>query len=177
MSAGSEALSFSFLVIVLTCLVIIPTYLFIVGIKLYKANKRNDEQTVERYSHIFEDKRFNNPLAIQYVVVFLLRRFALISLLVFARGQSTIQVIGYLILSFLMLVYIKKVGPFKDPQYNRVELFNEKCVFISGCLIFLQTDAFGNSLEFRYRIGWFQIGTTLLVVVVGVVLMTRANIH
>ena len=137
LTAGSEAFSFSLMVYISLCLVVLPIYLFIVGRKLHKAFKEKDEEMLERYSPIFEGKRFSDPWAIQYVVVFLLRRYSLISLIVFERYLTTVQVLGYLTLSTLMLAYILHARPYDTPLYNKVELFNETCVYITGWFIFL----------------------------------------
>lgn len=107
----------------------------------------------------------------------MLRRYFLISLIVFERYLTTVQVLGYLTLSTLMLAYILHARPYKKPLYNKVELFNETCVYITGWFILLQTETFGFSAETRYDIGWGQIGIAFAVIVLGVVLMIGAHIY
>ena len=168
---GSEAFSSSLMTFTGMCLIIAPIYLFIIGRKLHKAFKEGDTETVEKYSPIFDGKRFSDPHAIQYTVVFLLRRYFLIWMIVFVQHLTVIQVLGFLYSSTLMLAYVLHAKPYETPQFNRVELFNEFCVYLSGWLMLLQTDVFDFSLETRYQIGWSHIGLAMLVILVSVVIM------
>ena len=56
----SSALAF----ILSAALIIAPIYIFIAGINLYKAKKRNDRETVKRLLPFFGDKKLRSIFAI-----------------------------------------------------------------------------------------------------------------
>ena len=77
----STGLTFFFTLV----LAIIPIWTLIVGFKFHRAQKQKDEKTVEKYLPLFEGKRLNSLLALQYPTIFLIRRYAMIALIFMAK--------------------------------------------------------------------------------------------
>jgi hypothetical protein len=72
--------------------------------------------------------------------------------------------IAFLVLSWLNLAYLIGHKPFVSTLTNRVELFNEACVYAS----LLSTTTLTNpavDLDFRNDIGWILIGIAVLNIV------------
>ena len=121
---------------------------------MYYAKKKRKTKVVKKLLPIFEGKRLNKRLAIQYSTFFFLRRYMMMFLFVFFPEMTMTQININLLLTLLMLLFIIDVYPFEEMKMNKQEMFNEICVLISGYVMLLYTEFVGD-LETRYTIGWF----------------------
>lgn len=71
---------------------------------------------------------------------FILRRLILILSAVFLSDYPSLQVMLYMALSNLNIIYLLLWRPYAEPLTQRLELFNELCVSLSGLLFLAFTD-------------------------------------
>lgn len=107
--------------------------------------------------------------------LFLLRRllFCLTALLL--PAAPLLQLLSLNLSSLLLLCYILSVRPFTVPSLNRLEAFNEACIYMCSvpCLMFTEIGE-GGVLE--YQIGWAVIGVVTLNIVVNIIVLAAENV-
>lgn len=79
-----------------------------------------------------------------YYPLFMLRRLALIFIALFVVDYSGLQIIAFVIISQLWMVYISAAKPFWDWNANAFEIFSELCLYLAGmhAMVFLLTNEF-----------------------------------
>ena len=152
-SNGSEILSSLLAFFFMVMLVLAPIYSMVAGIRLYRAKKRGDEETVEKYEAIFEGKRMESSGAIQYSTLFFARRYALMAAIVFSPDSRNTHIFMMVLFTVFVLGFIKHVRPFEDNGMNKQEFYNELTVLFANYMLFLFTE-FVPMQEDRYMIGW-----------------------
>ena len=93
-------------------LILTPFYTIIAGYKLYKAKKNRDRKRVKALKPIFEDKNLKSFMAIQYSSIFILRRYALLFLIIFFPDARNAFINFSTINTLLMCCYIAHFKPF-----------------------------------------------------------------
>jgi hypothetical protein len=71
------------------------------------------------------------------------------------------QVMIFVLLSSLSIMYLIYFKPYEDPFTNKNEIFNEACVLLSSYQLFIFTD-YVTSLEVKKITGYLMIATILL---------------
>ena len=71
-------------------LIFAPIYIFVAGNRLYKAKKEEKNEVVAKYEALFDGKRVENWLSIQYITIFFLRRYMIMSTIVIWPGARNI---------------------------------------------------------------------------------------
>ena len=79
-----------------------------------------------------------------YYPLFMFRRLALIFIALFVVDYSGLQIIAFVIISQLWMVYISAAQPFWDWNANAFEIFSELSLYLAGmhAMIFLLTNEF-----------------------------------
>jgi hypothetical protein len=75
-----------------------------------------------------------------------------------------------------VIIYVALVKPFELPLLNHMEIFNEYCILLAACHLFLFTD-FVDSPEMQYDIGYSIIGVTILNIIVNMLVMFWATLR
>jgi len=117
-SSVSEVLSSSLVFFFGICLIFVPIYQFVVGILFYKAIKNNNEARIKKFEELFEGKRTSSMFALQYNVIFLMRRYSLIFMLILYPNNALTQIFGTMYLSVFTLAYLAHARPFIEPKMN-----------------------------------------------------------
>ena len=99
-------------------LIFVPIYQFVVGILYYKALKKNNEARIQKYEELFEGKRTSSIFALQYNVIFLMRRYSLIFMLILYPNNALTQIFGTMYLSVITIGYLAHARPFVEPKMN-----------------------------------------------------------
>lgn len=73
-------------------------------------------------------------------------------------------------------MYLIYFNPFEDVKMNRIEIFNESTILLSGYHLIFFTDFLPN-VEFQYMAGYSMIAVTLLNVVVNTSIMMVETFH
>jgi hypothetical protein len=81
--------------------------------------------------------------ALAFHLIFLLRRICLVATIFLLEFGGGLQVVTFMLLSLLSIVYIGWVRPYKNENTNRLEIFNEETIFIAGFLVLLMNSAQG----------------------------------
>jgi hypothetical protein len=76
--------------------------------------------------------------------------------------------------SLAVIIYTAYVRPFELPLMNNMEVFNEACILVASCHLFVFT-AFVDSPEVQYKLGWTLIGVSVLNMAVNIAIMVKAS--
>ena len=82
----------------------------------------------------------------------------------------------YQFLSLLSTMYLISVKPFKEPTFNKLEIFNELCVSTFGYLLFMLTD-FVESPPIQEFAGYAMISVIVLNFLVNIGVIARGMIQ
>ena len=104
------------------------------------------------------------------------RRFAIVIVLIISRNYAVWQLFAFIILSCMNLAYLMKQKPFVYTLANRVEIFNEVCVYTSLLFTTTLTNAAVN-MKFRNNCGQCLVGIAVLNIVgnIAVVAFTTST--
>jgi len=105
-----------------------------------------------------------------YPTSFLTRRFLYCLTAVLLQHRPLAQIILIGLQSLYMLVILTKYRPFDDPNFNRLQVFNEACIFVAICHLYWFTD-YVVDYETRFLIGWSLIALVLVCILVNSGLM------
>lgn len=116
--------------------------------------------------------------ALNFYFVFLIRRIILVTAIFALSEYAMMQFMVILYSSMAYLIYVGWVRPFKNDWNNRLEIFNEECVFICAftCLLINSTRGL-MSPRHRENMGWFFICTVFFNIVTNLVFITAQIVN
>ena len=109
-------------------------------------------------------------MALIYNAFFLWRRLLFAIIIVLLKERPSLRIVLFFYQSIGLLIYVVLVKPFEDPQQNKIEIFNELCILLSGYHLIAFTDFIPQGQAYDEVRGWFgysMIGITALNVVVN----------
>ena len=119
---------------------------------------------------LFSSFRIEQKGAYFFDILFMIRRFQLILILIFLVDDSPyLQIWCYLLLSLLQLTYVISVQPFEAGMLNLGEIVNESCVTLTAYHLFWFTD-YVSVLESEKVFGWSLISLIVLCVTFNIVI-------
>ena len=110
--------------------------------------------------------RVKNTLAQQVSLIFILRRVAMILVLVIYTDSNYSQIVCLNKFSVILLAYTLHAQPYKEANFNTQEAINETLVLMTSYSLFMHTEII--SRESRYSYGWVTIFIIGLNVVINV---------
>ena len=93
--------------------------------------------------------------------IFVIRRLLLVLTAYMLESHPAFQLMIFILLSSLSIMYLIYFKPYEDPFTNKNEIFNEACVLLSSYQLFIFTD-YVSSLEIKNITGYLMIATILL---------------
>ena len=176
-STFSEILSTCLTFFFTLVLAVIPIWSLIVGCIFHRAQKLKDEKTVKKYLPLFEGKRLNSLLALQYPTIFIVRRYVMIAL-IFISKDLIVQLVTNSQLALLSTCYILYAQPFTESNLNKQEIVNELTILgIAYTLYVYALIVKEDQLKFSYEIGWFHIGVMGTNWIINLIFMVSASIY
>ena len=154
---------------------LIGPIVLIVPIYLIRAKKRYQEEIFVRketkfYADFFPNLRPEEPMALYYSTVFLMRRLLIISVAVLSGDETLIQLYSQIILSLLHCSFVFAAQPFDTPLKNKLENFNETMVIISSYHMLFYT-AFIPEKYLKEDLGKSNMGCLGIIFLVNLTLM------
>lgn len=119
--------------------------------KVYK-----EPEAAKKYSLIFENLKLKSIAALSQHIVFLTRRFLIITLVTACTMSLISQTLGYLMLTVVNFGYVLSVKPFDTSLLNISEVMNETIVFLASYHLLCFTD-FVDSVDRENDVGWSLI--------------------
>jgi hypothetical protein len=157
----------------LTSLIIIT--LDIVGFPLFcclflhlRRDSLENPDTLRHYEALYLNLDTSRRHTILMPFFFLLRRMAIAISYIFLASYPVIQIFVHFLCSFMLVIYLFKVMPYKERLLNIMELINEGSQVISCYFMLLFTDYLGQDQQLmRYKIGWFYTYLVLIVILLN----------
>jgi hypothetical protein len=106
---------------------------------------------------MYQNLLTNNRVTVQYNFLFLMRRVIFAVSAIFLTDYPLFQLYLLFAQSFLVMIFVIKLRPFDQPLLNRLEIFNEICIYAETCLTILFTDLNIEGMESNYNIAWIVI--------------------
>ncbi|TNV87401.1 hypothetical protein FGO68_gene9307 [Halteria grandinella] len=156
---------------VLTILIAYYMYLFPILVFQYLIRyqgKLNTKHYKEKYGSLYDNvDPQKNSLAPLASVIFLVRRMILAATLVFYEDYPSFQLIVWVCVSFLMLVYHTIARPYRDSVYGFFEIFNDASVLLIS-YVMTQVAQYETS-EMRDTLGTLLITLVMITMVLNLV--------
>ena len=88
-----------------------------------------------------------------YILLFGARRILLSYIAVYWQNIAGIQLVCLMYFNLACLIYVVQFRPFKLRTMNRMEAFNESCIYLNSILLSTFSEYYENP-DFKYKIGW-----------------------
>jgi len=95
-------------------------------------------------------------LSILSRLLFATRRILLSFIAVYMQKVAGMQVVILMYFNLLSMIYLAQVQPFKDKAVNKIEAYNESCIYLNSILLSTFSDYY-EDVEMKHKIGWFFI--------------------
>ena len=103
-------------------------------------------------------------------ILFMLRRYLYILCLVFLPSSPYMQTLAPQILSMMLLVYLIECQPYETSTDNRVEVFNEACIYLLFATLHALHHSKNMLTQFNHGIGvWMMVIVCLNMTINGLV--------
>lgn len=122
--------------------------------------KIEDPENVSRYGSFYEGLKTKRLINLMCNFFFMMRRLLLILIAVMLSEHPAFQVMAFISLSELTIIYIIYYKPYEDRKTNNNEIFNESCILATSYTLFIFTD-YVNDFAFREIMGYCIIGCIL----------------
>eukprot|EP00347_Sterkiella_histriomuscorum_P002312 403368643 len=129
-----------FIAFILTALVIVSPLFIIILMIGFKDKKTKEQRVMQKYKVIFEGLNLNSILAKSYNLIYISRRVIFCLSILFLGDTPAIQIQLAIGSSFIHLLYIAVIQPFKSKSQNKIEIINETFVLIIFSLISVFSD-------------------------------------
>jgi hypothetical protein len=144
---------------------------------LLRRRKRVDKRLFRaRFGTLIEGLKTEQKMHILFNFFFTLRRVLLIVSTVFLSEHQAFQVMSYIFLCQLNVMYLIHYKPYEDLSTNYNEIFNELCVLSVGYQLFIFTD-FVDSIPIKEKVGLGLITSILVNFGVNLLLQLFASLR
>lgn len=119
-----------------------------------------DKDYIARFGSLFEGLKIERPIHLLCTFFFVTRRLLLVFIAIQLDNLPAFQVMSFILLSELSIMYLIYFKPYEDPFTNNNEIFNEACVLLCSYQLFVFTDYVSDASVKKYT-GYLMIGTIL----------------
>ena len=107
-----------------------------------------------KFGKMFTGMKHRSLLSLNFNTLFLIRRYFMISILLYMKTPQ-LQIVAQLLSSSAFVLYTMESNPFTESKMNILEALNEFIIIGLAYPLFFYTDYCTNDL--RYQIGWSTI--------------------
>jgi hypothetical protein len=113
-------------------------FIIIFFVRKYHLLIKNKDPKLDPINSFFANLSTVSPAALYYTAIFMLRRLIFAFNAIFMNSLPIFQVHILFGTSLAMIVYLIHFKPFDMPLLNRLEIFNELCLYMMSypCLLF-----------------------------------------
>ena len=121
----------------LTCFTLIIYTLFsgFMIIADHRYNKLPEENMRRKYKILIDGSRRGGLAPKLHNISYMIRRFIVVSVIIFMQGHPDFQIVVLLETSFLNLCYLVTVKPYENKRQNSIDIFNEALLFFSYIIV------------------------------------------
>ena len=87
------------------------------------------------------------------------------------------QIYALFFQSMIVMTFLLAYQPFSEPKLNRLEFFNEACIYLVSCCALSFTDLGNSSQMSRYDNGWVVIFTVFANIIINLYVMLETNVR
>ena len=153
---------------------IIPLYLVYAKIQYFRDSQANVKESW--YRDLFSDLDPKNSSGLFYSSIFLLRRFAVVSLIMNFSANFNVQNFGHIFLSLAQLCFVARTLPFELRTRNRQETMNEIAVTMSAYNLLYFTP-WCHDIALQKRLGNLFLGFIAITVAFNLIYVTAVIIR
>ena len=146
------------------------------GFFLFKHKEIDKPKLVRTYGAFYDGLKTSRLIYLMCNFYFTSRRFLLVTTIVLFNKHPALQVMLFIFLSKLNIIYIIQFRPFIDSTTNLVEIFNECCILLSSYPLFVFTD-YVSDKQVREIAGYLMIGIILLNFLVNLLIQGIIGLH
>jgi hypothetical protein len=176
-----------FIGVTLAILCTLMPFILIFFIRKYHSLIKTKDPKLDPINTIFANLSTSSPATLYYTAFFMLRRLLFTLSIIFMNYIPMLQIFFLFVSSLATIIYLIYVKPFDSPLLNRLEIFNELCLYLMSypCLFFtdISIEDVSGSLtspsltHFKYNMGWLVIGVVLLNIGVNMFIMFAITIR
>lgn len=171
---NSDKISSAFAIVTLVVVLIFP--FFVWALLWSKFSILNQEKAVNVFGSTYQELRTDSKPALLYNVIYMLRRLYIAVIATMFKDYSFFQVQAIVFHSLSVIIYTAWVRPFELPLMNTMEVFNEVCILLASCHLFVFT-AFVDEPEVQYKLGWSLIAVSVINMLVNIGVMVKASLR
>jgi hypothetical protein len=160
-------------------------FIIIFFIRKYHAILQSKDPNLDSINTIFANLSTTSYATLNYTTFFLLRRLLFAISIIFMNYIPMLQIFTLFVSSVATIIYLISYKPFDTPLLNRLEIFNELCLYLMSypCMLFTDVsfeDAAGapfSSAYFKYNMGWIVVCGVLLNISVNMIIMLAMTVQ
>jgi len=122
----------------------------------FNRNRMQDISLQQRFGAFYEGLKLRSFIHLLCTFMFTVRRLILVAATVLLSGYPAFQVMIFIFLSELNLIYIVHCAPYEGKWTNINEAFNECCILLSSYTLIVFTDHM-DSMQYRDFTGFLII--------------------
>jgi hypothetical protein len=143
----SDKLSSAFAIVTLVVVLVFP--IFVWALLWYKYSNLGQEKAINMFGSTYQELKRDSKPALLFNVIYMLRRLLIAVTATMLKDYSFFQVQAVVLHSVAVIIYTAWVRPFELPLMNTMEIFNEVCILLATCHLFVFT-AFVEQPEVQY---------------------------
>jgi len=105
---------------------------------------------------MYRDLKINSKMTLFFRLLFGVRRVLLSVIAVYMQKVAGMQVVVLMYFNLFSMIYLAQYQPFREKTENRIEAYNESCIYLTSILLSTFSDYY-DDVEMKYSIGWFFI--------------------
>ena len=176
-----EVLNSIFALFLFILTIVFPILVLLFLLKQYKAGNlskdhHQHDQFRQKWGSLVLDLQIREKESLFFTTTFMARRWIVALIIVALVQMSWAQIQLTVFLNTLAMIYQGQFRPYVLPGYNKLQLMNEAVIIVCSYYLFLYTDYLPH-IEVRYAVGWFNIFTIALAVLLNFVYLVKSNIR
>ena len=136
-------------------------------------------EEVEKYRSLFADKDIRSAYAVHHSTVFLVRRYSLVTSIIFYKDFNSLQLIATIQLAVFVAIYTVAAHPFEESLMTKQEVMNEILVCLATYTLFAFTGVIGDYSYYDdlVMIGWVSIALIAADILLNLLFMACITGH
>ena len=152
----------------------LPIYLIYAKYKYFRETKAGLKDSW--YQDLFSDLQAKNSAGLFYSPLFLVRRFAMVSIIILLPFNYLLQIFTHILLSFTQFAFVTRNRPFEQISRNRQEILNECAVTFCAYILLFFTE-YCTDYTLQRRLGYVLLGSIAISVFFNLILVLIINIR
>jgi hypothetical protein len=160
--SGNASNFFSKIFSLISMVILLLLIFFVWSPLIFKERVQKYKTMTDIYDFLYEDINMDSEIKLKsyFHVFFLLRRLIFVLIMIYLNNYLFLQLALHIILTLLYISFFLVIKPYRDPEANRWEVFNEICVASVSYILIIISDE-NLSLELKETVGAFYVAVCL----------------